>query len=210
MSEEQRPDRADKTKKGFSLRELIVSVVLVALVFCVFHVILGFVPVDGKSMQPLINTEDARSTVVILRPQGAENGSVVVLPKPNSEVNLIKRVIATGGDTVRVYRDGANPDIALIEVNGTLLKEDYILAPMLWYDWQFSRENDTETFIYENFATTVNGVTEINFTVPEGKFFALGDNRNNSRDSRHYGFFDSDTVLGRAFIIVDSTGIRFI
>jgi len=34
--------------------------------------------------------------------------------------------------------------------------------------------------------------------VPEGKFFAMGDNRDESRDSRYIGFIDSDTLIGKA------------
>jgi signal peptidase I len=38
--------------------------------------------------------------------------------------------------------------------------------------------------------------------VPEGKYFAMGDNRTGSSDSRVWGFVDKDQIIGRAFVII--------
>ncbi len=42
-------------------------------------------------------------------------------------------------------------------------------------------------------------------SVPKDNYFFLGDNRNNSQDSRHYGFMNKDSILGKALVIYSST-----
>lgn len=202
----------DKRRKPrFSLRELVCSLGLVLVVFFVFHVVLGFVPVKGASMRPLINSDGDQSWSVLCRLAGPEKGSVVVFPKVGAEVNLIKRVIATEGDEVVVRPKASAPEYAEIYVNGTLLDEPYLGEQMYWSLWVYS--DLTHTFvspIWHEYGTITSNEQYVSFTVPEGKFFALGDNRNDSRDSRHYGFFDVDECLGRVFLLVDGSGLRLI
>ena len=199
-------------KKKTSLRELIASLLLIAVVFVAFHVVLGFVPVEGASMQPLINTHDERSTSVVCRLAGAEREAVVVFAKPNSEVNLIKRVIGMPGDEILVKPNATDPTKADLYLNGQLLVEDYLDEAMEWSLWVYtssSMAGHTRVWtLYGGYDG--NDVPFIRMTVPEGKFFALGDNRNNSNDSRRYGFFDQSTIVGRVFLLVDSQGLRFI
>ena len=87
---------------------------------------------------------------------------------------LVKRVIAKGGDTVSIdYATGT------VAVNGEVLQEDYIAAPTyLGYDVQFP------------------------FTVPEGTLFVMGDNRNESLDSRssYVGCIDERDILGKVLL----------
>ena len=196
----------------FSWRELIASVSLVLVVFFVFHVLLGFVPVKGASMQPLINSESDQCTSVVCRLFGPEKGSVVVFSRPYStDVNLIKRVIATEGDQVVVKPKTDDSRYAEIYLNGTLLSEPYLDEEMLWALWKYSDLTlSFPSLLWHDYGATIDGEEIISFTVPEGTFFALGDNRNDSRDGRHYGFFNTDTTVGRVFLIIDGSGLRFI
>ena len=82
--------------------------------------------------------------------------------------DLIKRVIAVGGDRVEI-RDNR------VLVNGLVLDEPY-LAPGAWMAPQGP--------VY----------------VPDGHVWVMGDNRNNSRDSRSFGPIPVETIVGRAFI----------
>jgi signal peptidase I len=45
-------------------------------------------------------------------------------------------------------------------------------------------------------------------TVPEGKYFMMGDNRYDSRDSRYFGFVERDSIIGRATAVVISLDIK--
>jgi signal peptidase I len=102
--------------------------------------------------------------VVFERPPAARNGT-------DTEIkDLIKRVVAVGGDTLEA-QDGR------VYVNGELIEEPYL-------------EPGTRT---DNLPRQ---------TIPEGQVFVMGDNRENSEDSRFFGPIDEDTIVGRAFVKV--------
>ena len=91
-----------------------------------------------------------------------------------SKIDLayIKRVIGQPGDTVEVKpSDG-------VYINGKLIKEPYVNQIAF----------DTCTFI-DHCGPVV---------VPEGKYYVMGDNRNNSKDSRYWGFLPADRIIGKA------------
>jgi signal peptidase I len=102
--------------------------------------------------------------VVFERPPAAQNGT-------DSEIkDLIKRVVAVGGDTLE-GRDGR------VYVNGELIEEPYLEPGTV-----------TENLPHQ--------------TILEGQVFVMGDNRENSEDSRFFGPIDEDTIVGRAFVKV--------
>ena len=133
--------------------------------------------VDGPSMD---NTLQHNELLLVwslgYKPQ---QGDIVVLNKTTAThlggVAIVKRVIAVGGQTVDIdYSTGT------VYVDGEPLDEPYIKEPMV--DIYGSR-----------------GSTHIE--VPEGSIFVMGDNRNDSDDSRDnlLGTIDEDYVLGKAF-----------
>lgn len=135
------------------------------------------VRVDGHSMDPTL----ADREILLLRSLGytPRAGDIVVLHKDFDNVTdpIVKRIIAVGGQTVRIdYAAGT------VAVDGVILEEDYILEPMRQQSWQ--------------------SVTEI--AVPEGSVFVMGDNRNVSDDSRDpsLGTVDQRYLLGQAVAVV--------
>jgi len=121
-----------------------------------------------------------------------ETGDIVVFRYPHDpNLSYIKRLIAVEGQTVeirdkQVYIDGepfVNPPHSKFTSSITLPK-GYI-DNAIW-------PNNVENRNRDNYGPV---------TVPKGKLFVMGDNRDNSADSRYWGFLSRDKVIGQALII---------
>lgn len=130
--------------------------------------------VKGSSMVPTLHDKDMLLLQSIAYTPKA--GDIVVLSEQSFEEGtpIVKRVIATAGQIVDIDYDAGT-----VYVDGVALDEPYLGEPMREPTW-----------------TT----TSQHFEVPEGSIFVLGDNRNNSTDSRdpRVGMVDTRCVLGRA------------
>lgn len=126
--------------------------------------------------------------------ESPRRGDVIVFAYPKNPVlNYVKRVIGLGGDTLEM-RAG------LVRVNGRRIAEPYVqrVDPARdltdpEFKWQAAysigvRPRPTR----DNWGPLV---------VPAGKFFVLGDNRDNSADSRYWGFVDAGAVKGRPMVV---------
>lgn len=148
---------------------------LVLLVFAGFS--LQPISVIGGSMSPTLRNGDVLLSLHLgYRPQ---RGDVVLVRDPTDpQQDLVKRVIAGPGDTV-IIRSGA------VYLNGRRLSEPYVKTPWLvtrnWPDVPDSPQGEL---------------------VPPDNWFLLGDNRDNSSDSRLYGWFRTDQILGHAVLRV--------
>lgn len=104
-----------------------------------------------------------------------ERGDVVVFKYPeNPDMPFIKRVIGLPGETLEVRRKQ-------VYINGEALDEPYKFHKRIG--------PDRLTDYFEP------------VTIPPGQYFVLGDNRDNSRDSRFWGFVPGDYMMGRALLI---------
>jgi signal peptidase I len=142
---------------------------------------------------PVINTK-------ILDTGEPERGDVVVFRYPkNPSIDYIKRVIGVPGDTVSYYNKQLfingkpaeqQPDGTFIgtgsgvSMSGAKKRLEHLLGV------------DHNILIDET-----RGTLEGEFTVPEGKYFVMGDNRDNSNDSRYWGFVPEENLVGKAFMI---------
>ncbi len=151
----------------------------VIMAFIVFAVVFRVIGVDGNSMYPTLH--DGDWVAVSGLSLSIDRGDIVIVTQPwERNVPIVKRVIATGGDTVDIdFQRGE------VYVNGELLDEPYINEPTtLRYDVQFP------------------------LTVDEGKVFVMGDNRNDSLDSRSskIGFIDERYILGEVYMRIYPAG----
>lgn len=171
-----------KSKNGgfFSLFDFIeMFVVAMCVVLVVFTFFFRQTVVDGDSMQnTLQNGERLLITNCFYTP---ERGDIIVFQTKETgrSYPLVKRIIAVGGDVVRIETYG-------VYVNGKLLNEPYVYK-------------SNPHYVYTDSFTGQFRVGE-SYTVPEGEVFVLGDHRDDSADSRTFGFVSENAILGHVFL----------
>lgn len=148
---------------------------LVAVVL-IFTFVCRIVAVDGKSMN---NTLEHHDTLVISGITEAKAGDIVVFQQleDNFQKPLIKRIIATEGQTVDI-----DFDTWTVTVDGEALDEPYVN--------------------YIDGTSMRSGLIQFPYTVGEGQVFVMGDNRNNSSDSRSFGAIDARNIMGKVLFRV--------
>lgn len=178
LDPQQNPQEAPEAERSsddlfYWLHALTTALVILVLVFTFFG---RLTRVDGHSMDNTL--QHNQFLLVWSLGYTPQQGDIVVLNKTTvthlGGVAIVKRVIATGGQTVDIdYTTNT------VYVDGEVLDEPYIKEPMI--DKLGSR-----------------GLTHVE--VPEGSIFVMGDNRNDSDDSRDVliGTIDEDYVLGKA------------
>ena len=135
----------------------------------------------------------------LLPPTALQRGDLAVFRFPvDPSHNLVKRVIALPGDRLFLHH-GA------VFLNGVGLAEPYAVHSPA--DFNLFRD-DFPTFRATDpsldplwWATLRRIVRHGELTVPPGQVFVLGDNRDNSEDSRYWGFVPDENIVGRAFFI---------
>ncbi|MBE7036888.1 MAG: signal peptidase I [Ruminococcaceae bacterium] len=130
----------------------------------------AMVQVEGGSMLPTLESKERLVVTKMFYKPKAKD--IVVIKSHTLGKFIIKRVIAVAGDEVELRADTGD-----VLVNGEVLEEPYIKEKMLGI-----------------------GGLDYPLTVPEGYVFVLGDNRNNSQDSRNLGLISTEDVVGRAAI----------
>ncbi len=168
------------------LHDLVYILATITIVFVFFFRIVG---VSGDSMLPTLVNRD----YLILQSNpimgNLEYGDVVVARELTFQEGepIVKRVIATEGQSVLIQMDVDG--FAHVYVDGMKLDEPYILEPM--YPYYFEQDDDGDP---NQFSTVVS----------PGHVFVMGDNRNNSSDSRvrSIGEIKVDQVLGKVVMIL--------
>lgn len=130
-----------------------------------------------------------------------ERGDVVTFPSPKDEQLLVKRIIGIPGDVVALQNNtltinGERATYATLE--GDALPANASKEP---YPFLFLKETilGSERLIMLEPTTFLSSTSSFGpVTVPDGQYLMLGDNRDNSKDSRYIGFVGRDRILGRA------------
>ncbi|WP_085830357.1 signal peptidase I [Collinsella vaginalis] len=167
------------------VREILEWVVMLAVAFVAALLIQRFVAspytVPTGSMEPTIQVGDNifAQKVTIELGQDVRAGDIVVFHNPNASSDhdiLVKRVIAVGGQTVDL-KDGA------VYVDGVKLSEPYA---------------EGQSYPLDSQAPGIQ--ISYPYQVPEGSVWMMGDNRENSADSRYFGPVSTSDLIGVAFL----------
>ena len=173
---------AKKTERGWeSLAFLHDMVYLLAIVTILFTFFFRLVAVDGSSMYPTLVDKDYLVLESNFLYRNVKQGDIVVLKVDYFDKPIVKRVIATGGQTVDIdFEQG------IVYVDGAALDEDYVNEPT-----------------YKSYLEYGMGL-DYPVEGPEGSVFVMGDNRNESADSRFapVGCVPESQISGRVLLIV--------
>jgi len=163
------------------LKEILSTGIYLLVVLAITYLIIAYVgqrtEVNGNSMQPTLNDGDNLIVDKIsYRLRDPERFDIIVFPFVYKESTYyIKRIIGLPGETVQIDEEGN------IYINGEILQESY------------GREIIKEEH---------RGIAANPITLGEDEYFVMGDNRNNSSDSRlpEVGNIKRDQIIGRAWV----------
>lgn len=135
-----------------------------------------------------------------------QRGDIIVFFSPADGKRLVKRVVGVPGDVIEMR--GGHLFLNGKAAQYTPIDEDAIPAFEV-------RESDRYVFVQEAVEDTVEHPILIApeqiavrtfgpVTIPEGKYFAMGDNRDESFDSRYFGFVERRSIVGKAVAVVVS------
>ncbi len=192
-----------KTAKIREYAEAIIIAILIAAFIRTFVVQAFKIP--SGSMKPTLEIGDhilvnkfsygvklpyLRSTIIPLGQPQRGDIAVFIYPEDKTK-DFIKRVIAVGGDTVEVRSKK-------VFINGQAVDDPHGVH--------------VEDIIYPRSIQRRDNMGPVK--VPEGAIFVMGDNRDQSYDSRFWGFVKLEDVIGKAFIIYfswdsDNSGVRW-
>lgn len=160
-------------EKNPTLKREIIDYVLIILAIILIRVFL-FTPikVEQNSMQPTLHPKD----VMILNKIGIKLDGIKrfdIVVLHFKDEHLVKRVIGLPGEHIE-YSENK------LYINGEYIEENFI-------------DTTTNDFELEDISYDV---------IPEDKYFVLGDNRNNSTDSRVFGLIDKEDIMGKTNLII--------
>lgn len=160
------------------------------------------VRVEGHSMDPTLADGEV---LFVVKHLPINRFDIVVAHEDEGNKDIVKRVIGLPGDTIRYQNDK-------LYINGNEANEPYLADYIKRFkDDKLQStysgtgfEGDKGTFFRsiaqkaQAFTVDVNYNTNFSFTVPEGEYLLLGDDRLVSSDSRHVGTFKAKDITGEA------------
>lgn len=138
-----------------------------------------------------------------------KRGDIVVCFSPEDDTRLVKRVIALPGDTIELRNNALflnSLQLTYSQINSeqpayisSKQREGYILAQEYIDGVEHAIKITPSVRAMRNFAS---------ITIPKDSYFVMGDNRDNSRDSRYFGFVQRKLIVGKAKGIIVSFDIK--
>jgi signal peptidase I len=164
------------------LEWVVVIVVALGAAFVVRSFVFQQYVINGPSMRPTLQPGDrVLLNKLSYRAHDVNRGDVVVFDRVQGtrHDDLIKRVIALEGETIRIEN-------CAVFIDGEELVEPYLADEVQ--------------------AGRCGATSMAPLTVPDGQVFVMGDNRPESSDSRAFGPIDVDEIRGRAFVVLWPAG----
>ncbi len=151
-----------------------------------------FLLVDKQSVAP-------DGAGALLPSAAIRRGDIVVFHDPvNSSLHLVKRVIGLPGDRLRLHNQR-------VYINGAALDEPYAVyrpGPPDSFRDNFPRLQSSDPDIDSGWWMTMRHlIQDGELLIPPGSYFVLGDNRNDSEDSRYWGFVPRTAIIGKPLVI---------
>ncbi len=175
--------------RGKGLFREYIEAILVALVAALLirtFVAQAFRIPSGSMIPTLLVGDQLLVDKVTYHVRPPARGDIIVFKYPGDESrDFIKRIIGLPGDTVEVRARA-------VYINGAPLSERYAFHDALDHMRIIPRDDFGPA------------------AVPSDKYFVMGDNRENSQDSRFWGFLERDKVIGRAFVLYWSRDVDHI
>lgn len=184
--------------------QALISLVVIALFVITFSVQPFRIP--SSSMEPTLMVGDfllvdkhGPPTGEVFPGPPVHRGEVIVFHYPvDPSIHLVKRVIGIPGDRIRL-RQGK------VYLNGKAITESYAVyrdGPPDNFRDNFPRLQTADPEIDARWWVRMHTMTENgDLIIPENNYFVLGDNRNDSEDSRYWGFVPAESIVGRPLLI---------
>ena len=153
-------------------------ILFVSFSYHLFSYAVPYLVIDGKSMLPTLQDGSmVFATKNKIFNKKIERGDIVTFSVDDSEDHYIKRVIGIPGDTIQIEKGILILNQKYIERNINNEMNEFVED--LSNDVSYKILDQEDSYEYDNTKR---------YLVPEGHYFVLGDNRDNSRDSRDVGF----------------------
>lgn len=214
------PEPKKFTKNFFDIFEPIIYALIAVAIITIF--VARLTVVDGKSMETKLQHGSYIVVSDFMLSYKPKQGDIVVahgdFEGEEFDKPIVKRVIATGGQTVRIEFDESNISNPCVYVDGKPMETPTAFydntysypfsSPLQQYEYFYlgyttNGEKRKDFPEYENNQITYNYSTKVlECVVPEGSVFLMGDNRYNSADSRipQIGCVPEKYILGKAIL----------
>lgn len=160
------------------LRVILVILLAIGIAFLVRSFLFASYVVDGESMEPTLEDHDLLMVNKVLYSLKDVDRFDIIVFHANKQEDYVKRVVGLPGDKVAFKDD-------VLYVNGDEVEESFL--------HEFAQASDTMPHTKDFDLEEKTGKN----MVPEGQLFVMGDNREDSLDSRSFGFISTETIVGK-------------
>ena len=195
---EKRPEEPEKRGFWHSVLQWLIVILIAAVVAYIVNVfVFERAKVQGESMLPTLHPDESlfeyktgylfsdpeRGDIIVFEHDAGRFESPLIPFDPTQE-NYVKRVIGMPGETIDIA-DGH------VYINGTLLVEPYL-------------DDSVVTTLEQQYNVFYPPEVEMDFpyTIPEGEYFVMGDNREHSTDSRSIGSVKKERIRGKIKLVM--------